>query len=110
GFMIFFLSMLASALWSSLFPYTTLFRSRLWVVADHVAFHPGELFFLSKQRLFGERNQQVTVNLPIDERETAIPVIVGAHQPDLRSEEHTSELQSRSDLVCRLLLEKKKPA
>src|SRR5206468_10011900 len=29
-------------------------------------------------------------------------------EPDLRSEEHTSELQSRSDLVCRLLLEKKK--
>src|SRR5206468_11617674 len=30
------------------------------------------------------------------------------HAPNLRSEEHTSELQSRSDLVCRLLLEKKK--
>src|SRR5438132_3708626 len=32
-----------------------------------------------------------------------------AHQPPGRSEEHTSELQSHSDLVCRLLLEKKKP-
>src|SRR6266496_6074671 len=32
----------------------------------------------------------------------------GAHPPSLRSEEHTSELQSRRDLVCRLLLEKKK--
>src|SRR5438132_4115747 len=33
---------------------------------------------------------------------------VGAVRPHLRSEEHTSELQSHSDLVCRLLLEKKK--
>src|SRR2546428_8972427 len=33
-------------------------------------------------------------------------VIPGAHAADRRSEEHTSELQSRSDLVCRLLLEK----
>src|SRR5690606_41697274 len=44
--------------------------------------------------------------------------IVGVHEPapwrarwlDVRSEEHTSELQSREKLVCRLLLEKKKPA
>src|SRR5207249_9749854 len=34
----------------------------------------------------------------------------GAHVAWVRSEEHTSELQSRFDLVCRLLLEKKKPA
>src|SRR5216683_7384278 len=34
--------------------------------------------------------------------------VVLARPPPLRSEEHTSELQSRSDLVCRLLLEKKK--
>ena len=40
---------------------------RLWVAADHVALHPGELFFLLEQRLFGERNQQVTINLSIDE-------------------------------------------
>src|SRR5436309_7648572 len=32
----------------------------------------------------------------------------GAHQPKVRSEEHTSELQSRENIVCRLLLEKKK--
>src|SRR5438034_2460189 len=35
-------------------------------------------------------------------------VVIGTAQGDLRSEEHTSELQSHSDLVCRLLLEKKK--
>src|SRR6266536_5677619 len=34
--------------------------------------------------------------------------LAGGHQPAQRSEEHTSELQSRVDLVCRLLLEKKK--
>src|SRR2546428_14008273 len=37
----------------------------------------------------------------------AAPVLI-PHEDGLRSEEHTSELQSRSDLVCRLLLEKKK--
>src|SRR2546421_1593607 len=39
---------------------------------------------------------------------TLSPVSQQYHNPGMRSEEHTSELQSRSDLVCRLLLEKKK--
>src|SRR3989454_1215024 len=67
---------------STLFPYTTLFRSR---VADLVCDPGGE---------------------PPDARE-----LLGAHQLALgveRSEEHTSELQSPCNLVCRLLLEKKK--
>ena len=38
----------------------------------------------------------------------ALVMSIGATQVSLRSEEHTSELQSRFDLVCRLLLEKKK--
>src|SRR5438034_4362506 len=38
----------------------------------------------------------------------AIPLVLRRLRPDVRSEEHTSELQSHSDLVCRLLLEKKK--
>src|SRR2546422_8678793 len=61
---------------STLFPYTTLFRSRLY-------------------RLQAER---------------AVGSGAGQDDPDrpLRSEEHTSELQSRLHLVCRLLLEKKK--
>src|SRR5438132_2184107 len=62
---------------STLFPYTTLFRS----VICAIAFFAGAFL----------RNLQ----LP------AIALV-------LRSEEHTSELQSHSDLVCRLLLEKKK--
>src|SRR2546427_3768546 len=57
--------------------------------------------------------------VPVRERETrglASPVTVTASSPtaarlrDTRSEEHTSELQSQSNLVCRLLLEKKKTA
>src|SRR2546421_9547877 len=70
---------------STLFPYTTLFRSR------HVALHVG-----------GLRGGGAGARGPAARRRR--------RQGDgrLRSEEHTSELQSRSDLVCRLLLEKKK--
>src|SRR5437764_4384673 len=57
---------------STLFPYTTLFRSNIgWLCGEH-----------TRRRVAG--------------------------QPDIRSEEHTSELQSPMYLVCRLLLEKKK--
>src|SRR2546427_5780950 len=67
---------------STLFPYTTLFRSAR--AGPRVA----------------ERPQEVAL---------ALPVAHARHlRPALRSEEHTSELQSQSNLVCRLLLEKKK--
>src|SRR2546430_7603191 len=72
---------------STLFPYTTLFRSPPGVAADKLpASLPGQgpAEAADKQRLRG----------------------TGANKP--RSEEHTSELQSQSNLVCRLLLEKKK--
>src|SRR2546421_5025152 len=68
---------------STLFPYTTLFRSK---VIDH-------------ERVWGVRATPIEV--------AAIYQVVGG-LIERRSEEHTSELQSRSDLVCRLLLEKKK--
>src|SRR5690242_20980491 len=73
---------------STLFPYTTLFRSRVVVDAG------GEFV--------GDR-----------EYVDAVRLVVGAGALDgevgcLRSEEHTSELQSHVNLVCRLLLEKKK--
>src|SRR5437870_9133293 len=64
---------------STLFPYTTLFRSRS-VSARGVRHRDGDL------RRRGD----------------------GGADPPSRSEEHTSELQSRGHLVCRLLLEKKK--
>src|SRR2546428_10266152 len=65
---------------STLFPYTTLFRSRSPSSPD------------ARCRLSPARGARQS-----------------PHRRALRSEEHTSELQSRSDLVCRLLLEKKKP-
>src|SRR5438105_9400098 len=75
---------------STLFPYTTLFRSDLAVLT---AAGPGHA-----HRQLGHRAGQRGVLVPVDR--VAGPVV--------RSEEHTSELQSRVDLVCRLLLEKKK--
>src|SRR5437667_4146978 len=81
---------------STLFPYTTLFRS--WIscreccvcsglrrCADHVHWS-----FAGIDRINGFQNR------------------IAARRRKIRSEEHTSELQSHHDLVCRLLLEKKK--
>src|SRR2546422_6113673 len=86
---------------STLFPYTTLFRSegRPGVVdADHG--RAGDL-----RGVAGEPDGGVAV----DGAGLAglRPTVAGQH-PATRSEEHTSELQSRLHLVCRLLLEKKK--
>src|SRR2546427_8466894 len=69
---------------STLFPYTTLFRS------DH-----GQLILLASRKR-GDRPPRS------DEMKDE------KHMSRVRSEEHTSELQSQSNLVCRLLLEKKK--
>src|SRR5260370_10800925 len=77
---------------STLFPYTTLFRSPLAGKIERGSF--GD-YVLSVGRL--EANKRVHL---------AIRGLVGFESP--RSEEHTSELQSHLNLVCRLLLEKKK--
>src|SRR2546427_5206137 len=81
---------------STLFPYTTLFRSRKqWALAVdaacQVSARRDDLWSVAS---FG--------SLP----DTWADVI--RQRPETRSEEHTSELQSQSNLVCRLLLEKKK--
>src|SRR3712207_8715633 len=83
---------------STLFPYTTLFRSgnyeskvgRNQLFFSTFAFATTFFDFLCQLYFFVDRNQWGTSNL------------------NKRSEEHTSELQSRQYLVCRLLLEKKK--
>src|SRR5258707_11446855 len=84
---------------STLFPYTTLFRSGLAQESqdDAEQHHDGQV----DRALAGER-----VRDEIDEPRAA-PGRPQIGEP-LRSEEHTSELQSRQYLVCRLLLEKKK--
>src|SRR2546430_13416758 len=77
---------------STLFPYTTLFRSGCERLEQRVLrFAPGR----SAERDVGDRQE-------------VLYVASGRGTLELRSEEHTSELQSQSNLVCRLLLEKKK--
>src|SRR3712207_7212399 len=78
---------------STLFPYTTLFRSRLQVCPRPRA---GSLLFADPG--------SSTRGRPSANRSA----VAGADIRGERSEEHTSELQSRQYLVCRLLLEKKK--
>src|SRR2546430_4244346 len=88
---------------STLFPYTTLFRSPSRAAACRAA---GAARRIPRVARAAEHlvegvptgGELGTVRLPEDH---------GARVP--RSEEHTSELQSQSNLVCRLLLEKKKP-
>src|SRR5438132_9495305 len=71
---------------STLFPYTTLFRSRL---------------------LFGAPTARLSSASPMPSSDRVRASSAATTRAE-RSEEHTSELQSHSDLVCRLLLEKKK--
>src|SRR5438034_6387218 len=79
---------------STLFPYTTLFRS----LAAPVLGTPYSV------RSTADLGPDKTISNSIDMKLALIP----AGKFMMRSEEHTSELQSHSDLVCRLLLEKKK--
>src|SRR3712207_8161002 len=81
---------------STLFPYTTLFRSGRGAERVGVTGPPDRGRLFRVQRLLGGRRSAVGDGGPGRERDHP------------RSEEHTSELQSRQYLVCRLLLEKKK--
>src|SRR3712207_7855390 len=77
---------------STLFPYTTLFRSRIVALEEVAGSSPGGRYanvLLARSRFFLLRSRSYRLRL------------------SFRSEEHTSELQSRQYLVCRLLLEKK---
>src|SRR2546421_793684 len=83
---------------STLFPYTTLFRSR------------------ETGTVIKSKAKPISIDLFIEQTDNGTPCVTldlyiyspSLHSRLIRSEEHTSELQSRSDLVCRLLLEKKK--
>src|SRR5205814_10206844 len=91
---------------STLFPYTTLFRSRPLAV-QHRQRHPRESDQLQRRREAVRRRAERMGRM--DER--LRPGDVRRHAREcavrVRSEEHTSELQSLRHLVCRLLLEKK---
>src|SRR5690349_24180824 len=86
---------------STLFPYTTLFRSYAvdylgvgaWIVGAVVVLNAAMVALL-----------QTLASRWIEARRPVTVLVLAL----VRSEEHTSELQSRRDLVCRLLLEKKK--
>src|SRR2546426_9367172 len=94
---------------STLFPYTTLFRSPPRLLAEHelvrrslhhrtLARPPeGVLLDLLRQR-----------HVPLGDAARGVRLQLDPELPPRRSEEHTSELQSPCNLVCRLLLEKKK--
>src|SRR6266498_4194645 len=82
-FFFFFFLMIRRPPRSTLFPYTTLFRSRTLLSSDPV---------------------DTSAATSLD----TLDATIGTKPPAVRSEEHMSELQSRPHLVCRLLLEKKK--
>src|SRR3712207_8916395 len=88
---------------STLFPYTTLFRSPGVEQRDEGLGHRRPRPRVAHGEAPGPEEDHRPHHLVLDRRPH--PGGVGPHQ---RSEEHTSELQSRQYLVCRLLLEKKK--
>src|SRR5690349_24631457 len=93
-YLFFFFLMIRRPPRSTLFPYTTLFRSKKF---------GGEIVACDSTQLY--RGFDIGTAKPTLAERDGVP----HHLLDvLRSEEHTSELQSRRDLVCRLLLEKKK--
>src|SRR5690554_7219489 len=79
---------------STLFPYTTLFRS-LWAIATI-------LFLIFRLMPGNPLTAYIEPTFTLEQQQELL------QRFGLRSEEHTSELQSRPHLVCRLLLEKKK--
>src|SRR3989442_8512981 len=99
---IFFFLMIRRPPRSTLFPYTTLFRSLAPSLATH-SHHSGG----SHQSSAPDQQHHKAPSLPVccQALTSCSPTIALGRN---RSEEHTSELQSRPHLVCRLLLEKKK--
>src|SRR5688572_31825861 len=89
---------------STLFPYTTLFRSfhseefrSLWDRIKHTTTYRVQF---DNEKLIADCARHIANGAPIAKARVTVR--------KARSEEHTSELQSQSNLVCRLLLEKKK--
>src|SRR3712207_8666483 len=90
---------------STLFPYTTLFRSAVAEFAAHAAQRRDMYFAAQIARRLTEVEE---LRVPDVYRDYSSSSCITFEAPAGRSEEHTSELQSRQYLVCRLLLEKNK--
>src|SRR5256885_6729784 len=88
---------------STLFPYTTLFRSRIEAGSGELERDALGTFFRDGRTDAVDLRQEAEWT---HDRSEGFRVVGRVHH--LRSEEHTSELQSPCNLVCRLLLEKKK--
>src|SRR3712207_8107605 len=91
---------------STLFPYTTLFRSEAYGVPLEVS---ANCVVVAARR--AGQTELAACLVPATARADVNGLVrrhLGARKVSFRSEEHTSELQSRQYLVCRLLLEKKK--
>src|SRR5688572_31328483 len=91
---------------STLFPYTTLFRSEKLGKAVGVTFQQIQKYENGVNRIGAGRLTQIGsfLDVPVSYFFDGLSSVCETQ----RSEEHTSELQSQSNLVCRLLLEKKK--
>src|SRR5260370_9185812 len=90
---------------STLFPYTTLFRSLLVVQLDGGVGDRGPALVHGHGEVAGYGEIRLE-GIPVDDLAVLAELYQECRFP--RSEEHTSELQSHLNLVCRLLLEKKK--
>src|SRR2546427_9629435 len=84
---------------STLFPYTTLFRSGVGEIGDRAR---------ENSRGYSQTAWRPPARAALQQSTPGVPRTAGGRGRSVRSEEHTSELQSQSNLVCRLLLEKKK--
>src|SRR2546428_8296992 len=88
---------------STLFPYTTLFRSQQKKQIEEILHKKDGL-----DKQIGRLQLAMQIETDPDKLASLEDQLTGSVSICMRSEEHTSELQSRSDIVCRLLLEKKK--
>src|SRR5260370_29264352 len=86
---------------STLFPYTTLFRSQVTAQEGTIETPEGKVIGTSMTQGLGT-NVKLTISGRVKDGKLHLTFV-----PKPRSEEHTSELQSHLNLVCRLLLEKK---
>src|SRR5699024_12228393 len=100
----FFLLMIQQPPRSTLFPYTTLFRSFSFAVEEATFWSTLKYSWYNTidfvRTVWFALSDLVAGSIGVDELSGPVGIV--------RSEEHTSELQSRFDIVCRLLLEKKK--